>query len=569
MDLRYYVPPQFRGAYDMAEVAGGGISSLLRSFQSDPVGTNKAIGRGMIEDVVNAATDLPGTVKDFAETVKRGLTYTAADKLMEMFGIEPRDASPDQLRAANKALAEDRLAVLAVVPSVGPAATAAKAAGKAVGDVDYGGLAADATYAGRSIAQGDPRGIIEALRRGGEARDLSAAKVDNRVPIAGMDPSYIDQLEANIGLRDDRGRAKPDSLLALASQFDEKGNRRSNIKADRKTGMTHNHPASNVRMDTPIEEQAIGRSMRNKAAKRKNADILVGDVLVSAFGDRAAADQSITKYGGQTLSKPVDLFGGGGYMREPNDFIWASDAEVTRPQLRQLMLGAEEGGNPKMVYTSMGAQATDFATDDLLRNYIRDVDVDPELRAVLAERLAKSKDFTDKDFPMDDLISGGNSRRNVRGLLDGVESYFDTLNGSNRRAVWQAMDNAAFRDAGIPVGEARLAMTDPDLLYANPFDSGLNIGRPDLDGGDISMSSNHPIYPTAIRGVYEGSTPVQIPGAILWRDFFNARRGEGGGLPGSDQRSFLMSHKNMRQKVDRQMEDEIGQFREYWRAFNQ
>jgi hypothetical protein len=131
------------------------------------------------------------------------------------------------------------------------------------------------------------------------------------------------------------------------------------------------------------------------------------------------------------------------------------------------------------------------------------------------------------------------------------------------------MDNATFRDAGIPVGEARIAMTDPDLLYANPFDSGLNVGRPDLSSREISMTSDHPIYPTAIRGQYEGSTPVQIPGSIIWRDFFNARRGEAGGLPGSDQRSFLMSHPNMRQEVDRQMEDEIGQFIEFWRAFNQ
>ena len=45
MDLRQYVPPEFRGAYDMASSAGGGIYSLLRSFQQDPAGTNKAMGR--------------------------------------------------------------------------------------------------------------------------------------------------------------------------------------------------------------------------------------------------------------------------------------------------------------------------------------------------------------------------------------------------------------------------------------------------------------------------------------------------------------------------------------------
>ena len=37
------------------------------------------------------------------------------------------------------------------------------------------GLLSDAQYAGRSIAQGDPRGVLEAFQRGGEAQSLSAA----------------------------------------------------------------------------------------------------------------------------------------------------------------------------------------------------------------------------------------------------------------------------------------------------------------------------------------------------------------------------------------------------------
>ena len=42
--------------------------------------------------------------------------------------------------------------------------------------VDMGrGLLSDAQYAGRSIAQGDPRGVLEAFQRGGEAQSLSAA----------------------------------------------------------------------------------------------------------------------------------------------------------------------------------------------------------------------------------------------------------------------------------------------------------------------------------------------------------------------------------------------------------
>lgn len=132
MDLRQYVPPEFRGAYDMASTAGSGIYNLLSSFQQDPAGTNKAMGRGMIDSAVNLATDFEGTVKDFAGTVGRGLTYTAADKLMDMFGVETRDATSDQLKQVNQALAEDRLAALALAPGVGPGGKALMSGAKAV-----------------------------------------------------------------------------------------------------------------------------------------------------------------------------------------------------------------------------------------------------------------------------------------------------------------------------------------------------------------------------------------------------------------------------------------------------
>ena len=44
--------------------------------------------------------------------------------------------------------------------------------------VDIGqGILSDATYAARSVAEGDPRGVLEAFQRGGEAQALSADAV--------------------------------------------------------------------------------------------------------------------------------------------------------------------------------------------------------------------------------------------------------------------------------------------------------------------------------------------------------------------------------------------------------
>ena len=184
MDFRQYVPPEFRGAYDMASTAGSGIYNLLSSFQQDPVGTNKAMGRGMIDSAVNLATDFEGTVKDFAGTVGRGLTYTAADKLMDMFGVEVRDATSDQLKQANRALAEDRLAALALAPGVGPGGKALMSGAKAVNRLEVD-----------PNSMGSLLGNVRLKQKASAPFDAGRGIGDNGGPTL-SNPSLLDALEA-------------------------------------------------------------------------------------------------------------------------------------------------------------------------------------------------------------------------------------------------------------------------------------------------------------------------------------------------------------------------------------
>jgi hypothetical protein len=542
---------------------------LGRYIRQDPMGAARTIGGSALDSVVGAVKDPIGTITDAATGIASSAgnaSQGAAAYLPE--GVELKDATYEQIRDANEAFLADITNVASIVPAVKGATIAIRAADSAVG--------ADARGLIRAVAQGDLEGVGEVLQRGRQPQSLSAKDPNDiggvkRVPVRGYEPSEIAQLESNIGLRDEKGRAKPESIMALASQFDAFGNRLNNIKPDRKTGLTHNHPASNVRMNTPVEEQKVATRKRREAHARKTTQIKVGDMLVPAFGDRMVADTDILGFSGQTLDSPVSKFGGSGYIRDAvNDRIWASDDKVVN-SLVETLERAGKAGNPRLIYASMGGQASDFATDDLMRDYMRNVDIDPKLRTLLAEKLVASKDFVDKDFSLENLVSGGNSRRNLISLLDGVEADFDALNGSNRRAIWQAIDSAEFRDAGIPMGEGRIALTDRDLLFANPFDTGLNIGSPKLGTG-VQQDSKHPIYPRGILGEYDGSLEVQIPAAITLRDFFNARRGLTDGFaytrPSGDQRSFMMSHTNLIQPADQQMIDEIGLFNEYWRMFN-
>ena len=412
VDFTRYIPPNLR---EPLRQAGGLGYSLIdniigidddfesggerfgRAVRENPMGTARAVGGGILNSLSNAVTDPVGTAQGVASDI--GQSYLRSSQGAAAYlpeGVELADATYQQIRAANDAYLADITGLAGVIPAGRLADTAVRAADDAIG--------ADARGLIRAVAQGDLEGVGEVFQRGREPKPLSADI--KKQPVRGYDPKLIEELEANIGLRDEKGRAKPEALEALASQFDASGNRISNIRPDPKTGLTYAHPASNVKMGTPIEEQDVIKKIRGEAQKRRNTKLKVGDALVAAFGDRVAADTDILGYGGEMLSNPVSLYGGSGYIRDAkNRMIWASDENVTSPLLLAMIRAAEEGYNPRMIYTAMGAQASDFATDQLVRDYIRNIDIDPALRKELAQKLIASKDFKDKDFPYDLLGS--------------------------------------------------------------------------------------------------------------------------------------------------------------------
>jgi hypothetical protein len=123
------------------------------------------------------------------------------------------------------------------------------------------------------------------------------------------------------------------------------------------------------------------------------------------------------------------------------------------------------------------------------------------------------------------------------------------------------MESAAMRKAGFPdIAAARYGITDPRLVHADPFDTGLTMGAVDPSGKmvgpkDLGNLRAHKSYDTQLAGDYLGKMGTgRIPGNLIWRDFFDARRASGA-KTASDQRSFMMSPTT--QKVDAQMVDNI------------
>lgn len=313
---------------------------------------------------------------------------------------------------------------------------------------------------------------------------------------------------------------------------------------DKKYDQPQWHGISSVSSDLPPEAMApILRSTETLQPQAlKTLEGLVGRTGIPALGDRSIAGNEVLGVGNLTYKKPVRSLGGADFMRESGTGIWANAG----PQAQELASTAESviraGGDPALIYTAMGPQSADFSTmmAEAVMNQYDPRLIDPAAAAKYDEAVKKAG-------------------VNFTSILD--PNFLNGLTGSNRWNLWQLMDKAALKKAGFPdINLARRSITDPRLLDVVPFDSGLTVGRP--TGGLLAPDAAavpHPTYPAQLAGAYEGGLEQSIPGAILWRDFFNKRRASGA-APGDDQRSFLMNANKMAQSIDNQTVDEYGQF---------
>lgn len=312
------------------------------------------------------------------------------------------------------------------------------------------------------------------------------------------------------------------------------------------------HPASRTKLRMPVDEMRFEVSPIDnlQPARYLSLEDLQGEVLVPAFGDRTRAGGILTRINDEELSSPVELQGGADFMRSPGG-IWASEPDAMRTKASNVRQIAErEDQIPIMAYTSMGAQSGDFSRmmSDAIMGQIRPSMANMVDADAVARYDSIIRDKVDPNWP---------------GIMsEGARDYVSNMTGTNRRELWQQMDKAAFRNAGFPdVGATRLAITDPRLVEARPFDTGLTFGRLDENIEPTPTPRDiHATYGSQVQGEYLGGLLDQVPGEFVWRDFFNARR-EAGASPSSDQRSFMMSP-TINQRVDQQMIDEVGAYLE-------
>ena len=312
------------------------------------------------------------------------------------------------------------------------------------------------------------------------------------------------------------------------------------------------HPASRIKLQMPVDEMQFGIQDVAQMQPQRVVDLadFQGQYITPAYWDRTRAEGLLSSIQGEELSSPVPLQGGADFMRTAGG-IMASEPKEMKKKANALRRIAEETGEPPLLaYTAMGAQAGDFSRmmSDAVMGQIN-----PRVASAMdAEAVTRYDNFVrsklDPDWP---------------GILspEAPQRVAD-MSGTRRRELWQEMDKTYYRDRGFPdVGMARVAITDPRLLDAQPFDTGLTIGRPDPSFEVTSTPEDvHATYGGRIGGEYVGGLLSNVPGEFIWRDFFNARRASGTS-PASDQRSFMMSP-GVNQLIDQQMVDEVGAYLE-------
>jgi hypothetical protein len=302
-----------------------------------------------------------------------------------------------------------------------------------------------------------------------------------------------------------------------------------------------------------------------KPAQTIDIGALQGKTLIPAFGDRTYAGGALQGIGDVTFDQPVNMQGGNQFMRLQGEGIWASEKDpMTQKAKFADFLKDSEGEDVRLMYTSMGGQSGDFSM------MMADATMGMVEQSKITKKAAKEYDKWvreggTKDSPNDP---------NWPGILspDARDYLKNNMTGTNRRLLWQEMDKNKYQKDGFPnVGTIRAAITEPDLLTTPAFSSGRAIGT--IDGPAVEVKPNknantsnqlvyspHETYSYQAAGDYQGGLDSDVPGEMVFRDFFQDRRAAGIKTSG-DQRSFMMSPYT-RQKVDQQMVDEISQYLE-------
>lgn len=236
-------------------------------------------------------------------------------------------------------------------------------------------------------------------------------------------------------------------------------------------------------------------------------------IMIHGSGDLSGTGK-LTRLSGNTLETPVDMMGGRNYgLLTP--YGWGSGQGVTT-KLRNKALAAqqqvaEETGEVLPVYlnyTTMNPKAIDFQ----------------EMQTSAVAESIKFAPISKKDAKKFDEQMKKKDPDFVGVLSPDLRQYLAGLSGEKRVQFMKLIDKDEFRKLGFPnVGEARYALTEPELRNAPLFSSGLGLYKMDLSNPNIlAPDIAHPSFDTAMPregGLLGLGEPIR--NEIFFRDWFS------------------------------------------------
>ena len=243
------------------------------------------------------------------------------------------------------------------------------------------------------------------------------------------------------------------------------------------------------RFDPRVNEQEkIGQSAFHydepSPVEKKQLSIfdMEGRPFILGMADRTAAGKSLTGINDVQFDQPVKLLGGQDYMHITPGQVWAADNRPVSAMMKAAKdLAAETGKHPLFLPFRMSPKGGDYSTmtSDAMLSYARNNMTKKGIREANREIKSVFPEFLGVENPQSMLqlaMAGGDVRKQFLDVMD-----------------------KKFRDAGsLNVGQARLAVTDPEQ-YMRPDVELQNVGEiePFLPR---FVDIEHPTYAQGIPG---------------------------------------------------------------------
>jgi len=425
------------------------------------------------------------------------------------------------------------------------------------------GLISDATYAARSVAEGDLRGVLEAFQRGGQPQSVGAASADYERSGADI-ADYLSQFPSAEEI------VKGEPVVPMSNVTNITTQKPVALSQHRSTGIL-----SDERLD-PVERGTIAG--------------LLGRDVMSIVGDQSGR-HTITSVNDMVFETPQKSLAGFEFTDIPGQG-YAGALSATQSKLKE----AERSVDPYVMSILMGEKSSDCSLHEgmVFGEMMKSAQIEPSDVAKADEmirNISKPEIVVKRDADGNPILNKDGSKKTqsvaTKPYVDApsvsdphaMQEYIANLpSGTHRAYFLKGLDKATLHKLGIPkVQDARLAVADAAQLGMDWGTTGYRGFTPDVQKGVLEMRPDQSTtYGYGYDKVEDRSDTYLsgsrgIPANLLFRNLAEEQRakGTGGGLlmNSADYKVYEASPKRAKQRIEDIDVETVDSFLEVERRF--